>query len=40
MAEETAKDTETIRVVYFDGTDKTKWREWKLKSLAIGKVKG
>jgi hypothetical protein len=40
MAEETAKDTETIRVVYFDGTDKTKWREWKIKSLAIGKVKG
>jgi hypothetical protein len=39
MIEEAAKETETIRVVYFDGTDKTKWREWKLKTLAIRHVK-
>ena len=39
MSEGTDKDTETIRVVTFDGEDKTKWREWKLKTLAIGKVK-
>jgi hypothetical protein len=34
MIEEAAKETETIRVVYFDGKDKTKWRESKLKTLA------
>jgi hypothetical protein len=39
MTKETAKETETVGVVYFDGTDKTKWREWKLKTLAIGHVK-
>jgi hypothetical protein len=39
MTEESAKETETTRVVYFDGTDKTKLREWKLKTLIIGHVK-
>jgi hypothetical protein len=41
MAEETAKkETETIsRVIYFDETDKSKWREWKLKTFTIGHVK-